>query len=534
MKRSERYEILATIQDGTLATSYKARDRVLDRLVLLKVLHPQQSLDADLVQRFRREALLQARLKHPHIVTVYDFGSEDDFYIASEFVEGCTLDDKLEEKGRLTFEELRPIVAQVVQALNYAHQQGVVHRDLKPANIMIASSGEARLTDFGLAFARDFGALTQEGCVIGTPAYMSPEQARGKQTDARTDIFSLGILIYQALSGTNPFQAETCADALSLVLNREPKPLEQLVPGLPELVTRLVGGMLVKNQEQRRASLREVAEVFNPGTSPPSLPLSDRRDSSLRSERQGAKGHQETKKPSGFIGVHRWVPMALSGLAVLLALFFVLRAASGKKPARGAGVISPKIGGVPISPESIVPDRGWEAAPTTEPEADISNVKSAIVRVHPRFQSESMPPAQPRCRLKIAVVPWAEVAIDGKSVGITPFSTPVELTQGPHEITLRNSYFPVVTKSVVLNDSVSSVSYHLEEGLAQVDLRVTPWALVTIDGQFIDTTPISRPISLRLGEHTILLQHPVLGARTEKVRTDSARIYRFTFDMARR
>ncbi|MBN2465324.1 serine/threonine protein kinase, partial [candidate division WOR-3 bacterium] len=266
MKRTDRYQIVETIQEGMAAVTYKAHDRVLDRTVLLKVLHTRLAADVDLVQRFRREALLQARLKHPGVVTVYDFGTEDDFYIASEFVEGRTLDKLLAEKGRLRVDELAPILQAVARALAYAHAQGVIHRDLKPANIMIADSGDVKLTDFGLACARDFGELTQEGCVIGTPSYMSPEQARGLKVGPATDIFALGVVVYQALSGVNPFAAPSYAEALSLVLNHRPRPLSEVVAGLPPGLGEFVGRMIAKSAAERPGSAEELTGLLSAPT----------------------------------------------------------------------------------------------------------------------------------------------------------------------------------------------------------------------------------------------------------------------------
>jgi serine/threonine-protein kinase len=523
MTREERYEILESIQDGAYATSYKARDKVLDRMVLLKVLHPRQAFDSDLVQRFRREAMLQARLQHPHIVTIYDFGAEDDFYIASEFVEGVTLEQRLKEQGRMTMDELRPIIQRVTQALSYAHEQGVVHRDLKPANIMIATGGEAKLTDFGLAYARDYSPLTMEGCVVGTPAYMSPEQSRGRRTDARTDVFSLGVVIYQALSGTNPFQSESYADSLNLILNRDPDSLSRLVPDLPAPVCRLVAQMLVKDPEQRPSDLAAVSRVLESG---PEIAVVPRR---------------------------RWPRVAVTiaaGALVLLALVLVTvfrrAAAPSSEPAaaQDSGTV-----GRPVA-QSVLPDSRVapglatpdSVKPKTAPTAVVPAGKDLSVRPDstrepstPRVVELPVASTEPRhTRLKITVSPWAEVLIDGRSFGVTPLGERLELTQGSHELMLKNPNYPILTRKLALEDTAALLSYDLDHEFAEADIRVQPWALVTIDGQFIDTTPMKRPVALALGPHRITLSHPELGTRTEDVRTDSARLYRFAFNLTQK
>ena len=499
MNREERYEILETVQDGQLAVSYKARDRELDRLVLLKVLHPGMARDAELVKRFRREARLQARLRHKGIVTVYDFGSEEDFFIASEFIEGIALDRLLKMKGRFKPDALVPVILDVVSALSYAHSQDVVHRDLKPANIMVTSvqppefdlaDAEAKLTDFGLALCRDLGQLTQEGCIIGTPAYMSPEQARGRATDARTDVFSLGVVIYEALTGTNPFRAETAVDSMSLVLNREPRPLRQIDSTLPPELASLVGRMMDKNPENRPADLAEVAAVFGAGRSRTARPLS-RLVASL-------------------------LPPSAVLLATAVAAGFILdlRPATDRPEPRPEVILPAVAETTLLAPEVPVPETAASPAPqrTEEPAATTPAVKR-------------------QCMVRISVTPWAEVLVDGQRVGTTPLSERLELPCGKHVFSFRNPYFPVLTKDVTLDDSSATLAIDLEKEFALVEIRVRPWAVLTIDGELVDTTPMDRPVPLSPGEHTVVLFHPELGTRIETVRTDTAGPYRFVFDI---
>jgi serine/threonine protein kinase len=506
MNRTERYQVLKTIQEGMAAVTYKAHDRVLDRPVLLKVLHPRLAADADLVQRFRREALLQARLKHPGIVTVYDFGTEDDFYIASEFIEGRTLEALLREKGRLTPAELAPIVRKVVSALAYAHGQGVVHRDLKPANIMISDSGEAKLTDFGLACARDLGDLTQEGCVIGTPSYMSPEQARGLKVDASTDIFALGIIVYQALSGTNPFAAATYADALSLVLNLLPRPLSEVVTGLPPGLSEFVGRMLAKRAAERPRSTQELVRLF----SAPTIPA---RQARLR---------------------RRAVLAAVLAPAIVAAVVVPIVLARSQHRNGRSRVL--EVAGGPVSDTSqnmtsLLPDAGITTAETpsgTARETEDSTTQVSGTRILESSNPRTLPE---ECRLRLVVTPWAYVAIDGRSLGTTPLTIEPVLAFGRHVITLRHPRYPEVARTLELSRANCTLAVDLDREVAELDIHVTPWAVVAIDGQVVDTTPTDRPIRVVLGNHTITLTHPDLGVRRESLHIDSARVYRLTYDL---
>jgi serine/threonine-protein kinase len=507
MNRTERYEVLETIQVGTVAVTYKAHDRVLDRRVLLKVLLPRLAADSDLVQRFRREALLQARLKHPGIVTVYDSGTGDDFYIASEFVEGRTLEKLLAEKGRLTPTELAPIVTAVAQALDYAHQHGVIHRDLKPANIMIAGSGEVKLADFGLACARDLGGLTQEGAVIGTPSYMSPEQARGQKVDSRTDILALGIVVYQALSGTNPFAGATYADALSLILNHEPQPLSELVGGLPAGLSELVGRMLAKDPAARPDSTDELVRLLSAEGLQPTADSRPRTAHGRRHRRYGL-----------------W--LAACGLLIAVVAGVVLaraRHVNGAAVPAAADTAPPRVDSVAMQPAAPMEEMGQGIK-------ESRNEGSGTGIVVP--SNPGILPSE--CRLRITVVPWAEVLLDGRSLGATPLSSEPVVTPGRHVVTLRNPYYPEVTRTVTLEQPTCTLAFNLDREVAQVYISVTPWAVVAIDGRVVDTTPMDRPIPVALGSHMITLTHPELGVRRDSIRTDSPRVYRVSYDMGSR
>ncbi len=494
MTRSERYEIIEKVQHGAVAETFKARDRVLDRLVLLKVLHPRLAADSDLVQRFRREALLQARLKHPNIVTVYDFGSEQDFYIASEFIEGGTLADLLRRQGRLTVDELRPVVLAVVAALRYAHSQGVVHRDLKPANILIPDKGDVRLADFGLAFCREMDQLTQEGCVIGTPAYMSPAQARGQPTDRRADMFSLGVVIYEALSGTNPFQAPSHAEALSRVLNLDPPPLQQVAPGTDPAISSLVARMLVKDRDAREDSLDAVAAAFC-----------------------GTAAAPERSRLNPFL-----LPIATAAVLSALGIFAGIKLLNR----RDALLVpaAPDSGLVAVShvlAESVVAPRPASASARPGPPAAPSTSRTL----------EPSPPETPepsRSVVHISVLPWAEVSVDGRSLGITPLAEPVALTPGPHRLRLRNPYYPELEKTITVSGRTYELAVDLGREFALLDITVAPWGVVAIDGEVVDTTPLRQPIPVLPGTHSIRVEHPDLGIRLQTIRADSPSTYRLS------
>ncbi len=254
----KRFKIVSEIGHGGMGIVYKAYQTDLDRVVALKMLPPELTHDTSYVARFQQEARHAARLEHPHIVPMYDIGEMEGLhYIAMKYIEGQTLKDVLQTGKPLPLHRVVEILAQVGEALTYAHEHGILHRDIKPSNIMIATDGWVYLADFGLA--RDVAAtteLTQAGTVMGTPEYMSPEQAQGLPSiNHTTDIYALGVVLYEMLTGDLPFEAETPLAMLAARLVQEPRPLHTLRPDLPPDVAYVLVKALARRPEDRFSSV---------------------------------------------------------------------------------------------------------------------------------------------------------------------------------------------------------------------------------------------------------------------------------------
>jgi formylglycine-generating enzyme required for sulfatase activity/predicted Ser/Thr protein kinase len=257
-----KYKIIEEVGRGGFAAVYKAVDTTLDRTVALKVLAPHLLWDPTFVQRFQQEAKVAANLDHSNIVTIYEVGQiEGVYFIAMQFLEGRTLSQILGAGGPLPVSRVQAIIEQIASALDYAHARGLVHRDIKPSNVMVADDGRATLTDFGLVKAGEGTHLTASGVVFGTPEYMSPEQAEGKVLDARSDIYSLGVVLYEMLAGRAPFVADT-TPAVMYKHVHEPPPLEELPSDLPQGVVAVVEKALAKKQEERYRSAGEMAQAL--------------------------------------------------------------------------------------------------------------------------------------------------------------------------------------------------------------------------------------------------------------------------------
>src|SRR5580692_1715050 len=237
---ADRYEILKLLGEGGMGAVYKARDQEVDRLVALKVIRPELAGHSSVLQRFKQELILARTVTHRNVIRIYDLGvAEGCRFITMEFIEGRDLSSVLEER-KLAPEEAVKILRQVCSALEAAHAEGVVHRDLKPQNVMLEASGRVVVMDFGLARSMEASGLTQAGSIMGTPAYMSPEQAKGLPADERSDIFALGIILYQMLTGVVPFKAETALASLLLRTQGPPTPPMKLNPAIPQTLNDIV------------------------------------------------------------------------------------------------------------------------------------------------------------------------------------------------------------------------------------------------------------------------------------------------------
>lgn len=255
------YQITEELGRGGMAIVYRAYQPSLNRHVAIKVLPPQLSFDQEFVERFQREAKAAARLRHPNIVVIHDVGHEDGiYYIVMEYLEGRTLKQLIEQEGPLSTQRASRILDQVADALDYAHQQGLVHRDVKPANIFVGQGDQVTLTDFGIAkAASDAEQLTRTGVLMGTPEYMAPEQAESGSVDPRTDLYSLGIVLYQMLVGRVPFRGTTPHATLHAVIYEPPLPPRQIKGEISPQVEAVILKAIAKQPDQRFQSGAELA-----------------------------------------------------------------------------------------------------------------------------------------------------------------------------------------------------------------------------------------------------------------------------------
>ncbi len=330
-KRLGRYQIVGELGRGGMAVVLKAYHPALDRYVAIKVLPPQFAYDQDFVRRFLREARSAAALHHPNIVTIHDVDRADGYtFIVMQLVEGKTLDQVIRESGRLPLPRIQRITCQMVDALEHAHERGLIHRDIKPSNIMVDDARDDKVTlmDFGLVRAAEDTSLTRTGTIVGTPEYMSPEQAEGGDIDHRTDIYSLGVVLFKMVTGRVPFSKSTPHAVLIAHMTEEPPSLRSLSPDVPAGVEAAIRKALAKNRQTRYARVRELGRDLvaasrgamgpsqAPGTDRGVIPPPRAVPASSPAAREAARQALAGGKPAEGTGRRGWL-WALAGLGAL-------------------------------------------------------------------------------------------------------------------------------------------------------------------------------------------------------------------------
>jgi len=354
-----RYRLDALLARGGMASVWTAQDSLLARRVAVKTLHPELAVDDSLRVRFRNEAIAVASLAHPDIVATYDTGEDDGVaYFVMELVDGPNLRVLLDERGQLEVGEAVRVARGVAAALDHAHRNGIVHRDIKPANVLVPPHGPVKVTDFGIAKAEGSGDLTRSGTVVGTARYLAPEQVQAAPVDARTDVYAVGLLLFEMLAGHSPFQGGTDMEAALARLTVAPPPLRALRPDVPPALEAITTRCLALSPENRfpdahtlLVALDELSEDDSDGDGGPVLTgAATRAPSAPAPKAPATRAAPPRRPPPRRSGASSW-PWALVGVLILavgaIGGFLVVEAArdGGSGPSQATGV-SPQVVGV--------------------------------------------------------------------------------------------------------------------------------------------------------------------------------------------
>jgi tetratricopeptide (TPR) repeat protein/predicted Ser/Thr protein kinase len=312
---AERYEILALLGQGGMGAVYKARDTELERLVALKLIRADLASNPEILRRFKQELILAREVTHRNVIRIFDLGQAKGFkFITMEFVEGRDLRAVLRERGKLPPDETVRIIAQVCRALESAHAAGVVHRDLKPQNIMLDGKDRVYVMDFGIAHSLETPGMTQTGALMGTPEYMSPEQAKGIKVDARSDLFALGIIFYEMLTGISPYKAETALATLLKRTQERPPSLVEVDPTIPKAISDVAMKCLEIDRDHRYSTAREILED-----------LGHEMPTSVRTVAPTLPPTAAAPKPTEASLFQRYrIGIVAAGVAMLMILFFAI------------------------------------------------------------------------------------------------------------------------------------------------------------------------------------------------------------------
>lgn len=360
------YQILAKLGEGGMGAVYKGVDLMVEREVAIKVLRPQIAAQPELVERFHAEAVALARLNHPCIATLYSFfRAGDEYFMVMEFVPGRTLEALLRESGAMPVETSFAIARQVLEALEHAHSIGILHRDIKPANIMLTASGQVKVTDFGIARVLGHARMTREGSLCGTPEYLAPERIRGQEADLRSDLYSLGVVLYEMLSGHLPFAGGNEYELMRAHLEQQPPPFSGSVA--PE-VEQIVARALAKDPAGRFATAGEFHKALaGLGTVPlpqQSVPVSEEAIAQAPSSNSAAQPPSTALRVSSKPRL-RWALYA-GAAVVLVTLGLILAFTRGGTPSSPEPAKSVT---APATAQPVTPAQTEAAAPqTTSPE----------------------------------------------------------------------------------------------------------------------------------------------------------------------
>jgi serine/threonine-protein kinase len=563
LTKAGRYQIVGELGRGSMGVVYQGFDPIIGRTVAIKTMLPEGLSPQEFQEyklRFQREAQAAGILAHPNIITVYDFGEDNGvLYLAMEFLEGKSLEKIVQEKTVLPIETILPIYDQVCGALDHAHKNKIVHRDIKPANIMILQNGLVKVTDFGIAKMMAMG-MTQAGQILGTPNYMSPEQVKGRQIDGRSDIFSLGVILYELVTGEKPFGGQNITTVIYKIINENPIPPRELDASIPTGLSYVISKALAKNVDERYQTCRELAEdlrnyrnlggaptgrtaILNVATiqmeapePPPPVPA---QTLPLRTPLpQPAPTAVDEAPIASSISIQMipppparqqsipqiaWVLGALLIVAIMgVIAFFVIGPSKPSTVADQSAKVSPAQNSQPTSPPATPP----VTPPVTPPPAPVAVTPEPIpapvpvtpkpTEVPPKPEVASKP--EPRARpaggkvgqlMVSANVTGASISVDGRSdpSWLTPYTIP-DLPAGSHNIVISMDNYDSFRQSVTIaSGQTTNVVGNLSSPRAELDvITVPPGVEVFIDGKPAGLSPVRA--TLAPGNHTYKAQLP--------------------------
>ena len=473
----DRFRIDDCLKKDSISSVYRAWHIYLDKKILLKVLNADEIKDQEWLERFRREAKVLAQLDHPNIINIFDFGSDrSEYYISFEFFESENLREIILNRS-LSGSEKHIIFVQLLQGLNAAHSRGIIHRDIKPENILVNDDLKVKLADFGLAFSAGESRLTSKSSLVGTPAYMSPEQIRGEHLTENTDLFSAGTVAFELFVGTHPFLGKDVKSTINNILSFDHQALVQkLSPEDPEIIAEL----LEPSPASRPAS---AGKVLN----------------SLGFVSENIRIHKPQKKE---LSRKAYLFALIAFIVVILGYtgYFLYSDYNENKEEK-----QPNLKEKPAQIDSMsTANKGLSGNNYKEQPAEMLRTP-----VEAKFKNTDDKPGALAGNLFVFSKPPTDVYIDSNFHGKSPFRQPVSLRAGTHILSLKHEGFPNYREEIeIVPGETMVLDYSLDTLFGYLSCQIYPWGMVLVDGELIGETPLPKPVLLSPGSHLITIENP--------------------------
>ncbi len=559
-QKIEEFSLVRVIQDSPYAMAIEAYQVSLRRPVFIKLLKPQVKDQKHWVTRFTREAQVSAGLKHPHIVDVYTIGEKEGYtFMAQAWVEGLSVKELLSREKSLSSEIAFEIIRQMLQALQFAHQKNIIHRDIKPGNILIDIHGEAHLTDFGLAHLGEEISVTHPGSILGTPAYMAPEQVTGEKLTPATDLFAIGITLYEMLTGIKPFAGENYSTCIQKILNVDPSSPSTHNSGIPKQIDDIVLQLLEKDARQRPQSASQALEKLIDVRSTFSHTQITNQISLLIKKyyQPGKETNLERSKPRAVVSTNshtsrpqkriKWGLLTGVVAAVVILLVIILnfdfRAGSPDEPdvvhlKKDSVNSAAQMSGSDLNKEKYSDEVTAKEAIHNQTERSILNSHSSSGDKIDKVRSENLSQnlsdnkessttrmmevehqtigegreeksSTQLASLEVVIKPWAILLLDGAIIDSMVSERRLSLSPGNHRLVLSHPKFaPKIFNIDVKAGENKNLSYSFYEQVGYLAIEVRPWAEIFLNGKYIETTPINHLVLMNRGEHLLELKNP--------------------------
>ncbi len=490
---ADKYETIQLIKKGLNTSVYLANQKLLNRYVILKVLEIKEEKEKDFLKRFEREAKILASLEIENVIKVYDYGFfNSQYYIVYEYVKGKSLEEILKERKKLDFIYTLYLFYELTKILKIIAEKNIIHRDIKPSNILIREDGLIKIGDFGLAYQKEEKDLTLPGTIIGTPAYMSPEQCLGEKVDERVDIYALGITIIEALSSHNPFFSESYTQTIQKILKKEELNLKELLKDIDEDFLKILKKATYKRKEKRYKNFAFLLNDIEEYIKKKGIILPTKKEFSdyLFFKKEISKEEKKEKKRKLRL-THFLIPIIL--LSLLIPLFFLI-------PKRREKV---------LSKESFLKETKREIDTILKEISPKKEIKESLFTPITHKNHKKIPKEVSYSYLFINCEPWGKVYLDNNYLFTTPTKEFLKLEPKNYLLTIINDSFGKIETIINLKEKETlSLFFNLKRLKSYLKINVIPWGEVYLDERFIGITPFYKEIIVEPGKRVLKIKNP--------------------------